>query len=72
MKIDIWPDDVSMPEMSDWLAGLRDDGRGEPPRDGYAGAAPRPRAPAAGPRRRSGKYPPQARPRQGRSRDVFR
>ena len=26
MKIEIWPDDTSMPEMNDWLAELRDDG----------------------------------------------
>ena len=34
MKMEIWPDDVSMPEMTDWLAELRDDGRAEPAGDG--------------------------------------
>jgi hypothetical protein len=31
MKIKIWPDDTTVPEMDDWLAELRDDGRAEPP-----------------------------------------
>ena len=30
MKIEIWPDDTSMPEMNDWLAELRDDGGAAP------------------------------------------
>jgi hypothetical protein len=36
MKIEIWPDDTSMPEMTDWLAELRDDGRAEPADDSPA------------------------------------
>jgi len=36
MKIEIWPDDTSMPEMADWLAELRDDGHAEPAGDGHA------------------------------------
>jgi len=40
MKIEIWPDDTSMPEMNDWLAELRDDG---------AAAAPAAEPDAAGP-----------------------
>ena len=39
MKIEIWPDDVSMPEMTDWLAELRDDGRGEPTGEGQVEGA---------------------------------
>jgi len=34
MKMEIWPDDVSMPEMTDWLAELRDDGSAESAGDG--------------------------------------
>ena len=34
MKMEIWPDDVSMPEMTDWLAELRDEGRAEAAGDG--------------------------------------
>jgi hypothetical protein len=34
MKMEIWPDDVSMPEMTDWLAELRDNGDAEPAGDG--------------------------------------
>jgi hypothetical protein len=37
MKMEIWPDDVSMPEMTDWLAELRDDGDAEPAGDGPEG-----------------------------------
>jgi hypothetical protein len=29
MKIKIWPDDATVPEMDEWLAELRDEGRGE-------------------------------------------
>jgi hypothetical protein len=39
MKMEIWPDDVSMPEMSDWLAELRDDGGAEQAEDGPDGRA---------------------------------
>lgn len=42
MKSNIWPDDVSMLQMNDWLAELRDENRAEPP-DGD----PRPEAPTA-------------------------
>ena len=34
MKIKIWPEDVSMLQMNDWLAKLRDDGHAESPGDG--------------------------------------
>jgi hypothetical protein len=34
MKMEIWPDDVSIPEMTDWLAELRDDGHAGPADDG--------------------------------------
>jgi len=47
MKIEIWPDDTSMPEMNDWLAELRDDG-GAPPL-AEAGAAGPDEAGAADP-----------------------
>ena len=36
MKIKIWPEDVSMLQMNDWLAKLRDDGHAESPGDGGA------------------------------------
>src|SRR5215469_4854277 len=39
MKMEIWPDDVSMPEMTDWLAELRDDGHAESAGDGPGGQA---------------------------------
>ena len=49
MKSEIWPD-VGMPEMTDWLAELRDDGGAEQPGDGHAAQAaaddPVPEAPA--------------------------
>jgi hypothetical protein len=51
MKTGIWPDDVSMLQMSDWLAGLGDDGRAGPPDDGHGEPASDrgrlPQAPAA-------------------------
>jgi hypothetical protein len=50
MKSEIWPD-VGMPEMTDWLAELRDDGGAEQPGDDQAAPAavddPVPEAPAA-------------------------
>ena len=39
MKMEIWPDDVSMPEMTDWLAELRDDGPAESAGDNPDGQA---------------------------------
>ena len=39
MKTDIWPDDTSMLEMSDWLADLRDDGDAEGLAGRHAGPA---------------------------------
>jgi len=39
MKMEIWPDDVGMPEMTDWLAELRDDGHAEAAEDGPEGRA---------------------------------
>src|SRR5438105_2389355 len=36
MKTKIRPDDVSMLQMNDWLAELRDDGGAEPPAEGRA------------------------------------
>jgi hypothetical protein len=47
MKITIWPDDVSVLEMNDWLAELRQDGQAEP--GGPAPAEPGPIAGAAEP-----------------------
>ena len=44
MKVKVQSDDASTlrkdgwSQMGDWLAQLRDDGRGEPPGDGHAGA----------------------------------
>ena len=53
MKIEIWPDDTSMPEMNDWLAELRDDGGAVTPAEpgaagpvGPASGGVRPIAPA--------------------------
>ena len=55
MKTDIWPEDTNMVQMSDWLAGLRDDGgdaerrpadRPERP-VGSRGSSPEPSAAAA-------------------------
>jgi hypothetical protein len=60
MKSDIWPDDVSIPEMTDWLAELRDDGHDEPADDSYAPRTPEshpyPEPPA--PAREEGPVPP--------------
>src|SRR5215469_2398880 len=39
MKMEIWPDDVGMPEMTDWLAELRDEGHAEAAADGPRGRA---------------------------------
>jgi hypothetical protein len=51
VKTGIWPDDTSMPEMSDWLADLRDDGDAELPVGRHARPAsarcPRPEPAAA-------------------------
>jgi hypothetical protein len=46
MKIKIWPDDTTVPEMDEWLAELRDEGRAGP--SGTNGAATEP-FPAAEP-----------------------
>jgi hypothetical protein len=40
MKSEIWPDNVSMPEMTDWLAELRNDGPAEAAGDGDAPRSP--------------------------------
>lgn len=56
MKIKIWPDDTTVPEMDEWLAELRDNGtpapsgagRAEPPAE--AAPAEAPAAPVAPPR----------------------
>ena len=39
MKLKNRPDDTSVLQMNDWLADLREDGRAEPPADGYADLA---------------------------------
>ena len=51
MKTDIWPDDTSMRQMNDWLAGLRDDGEEPDGRQagpaGTRGSQPEPSAASA-------------------------
>ena len=46
MKTDIWPEDTSMVQMNDWLAGLREDG------DAGRGPDERPAGPVGTPRSR--------------------
>jgi hypothetical protein len=79
MKTDIWPDDTSMVQMSDWLAGLRDgDDAGRGPTDRPAGPAgaresrPEPSATAApdGPISRIEMFAAQARARAQARADV--
>jgi hypothetical protein len=51
VKTDIWPDDTSMRQMNDWLAGLRDDGEEPDGRQagpaGTQGSQPEPSAASA-------------------------